>query len=114
MPRKGTETYIAGQVNRLWKIWKWDAPEGDGNFFLWFPVIHCKQIWKWDAPEGDGNTTPVSRSIMPPRFGNEMPRKGTETKSVTYIKEIGVKDLEMRCPGRGRKQNVQLLKNFIV
>ena len=35
-------------------------------------------------------------------FGNEMPRKGTETGQM-FLQIPGFPDLEMRCPGRGRK-----------
>ena len=32
MPRKGTETDVLAEskINQIF-IWKWDAPEGDGN-----------------------------------------------------------------------------------
>ena len=36
-------------------------------------------------------------------FGNEMPRKGTET-NFPYINRFHICYLEMRCPGRGRKR----------
>ena len=36
-------------------------------------------IWKWDAPEGDGNVHRPARILRNSRFGNEIPWKGTET-----------------------------------
>ena len=38
------------------------------------------------------------------KFGNEMPRKGTETFLASLTNTFY--NLEMRCPGRGRKQEV--------
>ena len=35
-------------------------------------------------------------------FGNEMPRKGTETEVLAIRAALEGFDLEMRCPGRGR------------
>ena len=44
------------------------------------------------------------------KFGNEMPRKGTETHFGFFVQLIA--DLEMRCPGRGRKRKLLILAYF--
>ena len=42
------------------------------------------------------------------QFGNKMPREGTETRSADPLK-YSHKNLEIRCPERGRKLLCQLI-----
>ena len=125
MPRKGTETGKPDGLGkpvfnlemrcpgrgrkRQWhlisslhfKIWKWDAPEGDGNYLCWHSKSPGLFIWKWDAPEGDGNfklcifrfPLIIWKWDAPEGDGN----------CITFMCSSSLFYLEMRCPGRGRK-----------
>ena len=79
MPRKGTETEIMFSLYKSIIIFGNEMPrkgtETCSHFFFRFSFFS---------------------------FGNEMPRKGTETEVEVYDEEDDT-DLEMRCPGRGRK-----------
>ena len=123
MPRKGTEIQAVYHSHTRSTIWKWDAPEGDGNNTL-SPNVRLWNIWKWDAPEGDGNYPVASDARFVTDLEMRCPGRGRKSESLCYsqphsiwkwdapdgdgnsselvVCEFGY-DLEMRCPGRGRK-----------
>ena len=85
------------------RIWKWDAPEGDGNKFHRFFHRVLQTIWKWDAPEGDGNSISSAVKTFPSIWKWDAPEgDGNAIRQISSLNQLLY--LEMRCPGRGRKQ----------
>ena len=109
------EMRCPGRGRKLWccsvylcqlsRIWKWDAPEGDGNAFPRNSGRPTGSNLEMRCP-GRGRKPILSlwKRLKCP-FGNEMPRKGTETNNFKTVSVPHVY-LEMRCPGRGRKHNI--------
>ena len=84
MPRKGTETKMAKRHEQNKKIWKWDALEGDGNsYFSSYNLINVNLEMRCPG-RGRKRRRPVFKGTYK-EFGNEMPRKGTETYNVMII-----------------------------
>ena len=105
MPRKGTETGShSSECDTINDYLEMRCPGRGRKHTCHCFVLLWNMIWKWDAPEGDGNCSPrIADRTAGKVFGNEMPRKGTETLSLAF-QENGFPYLEMRCPGRGRKR----------
>ena len=100
-PGRGRKLSASESIVHLVQIWKWDAPEGDGNDCEKLIEI-CNHIWKWDAPEGDGNLQALECSVPPDDLEMRCPGRGRKQSNFPLI-PFHYPDLEMRCPGRGRK-----------
>ena len=79
MPRKGTETFLPWLLTSSQNYLEMRCPGRGRKHVNRLSSIFFEFIWKWDAPEGDGNLYSSPPHVFKWRFGNEMPRKGTET-----------------------------------
>ena len=108
MPRKGTETTPPTTCFGMSLHLEMRCP-GRGRKQYVDVITESQFEFGNEMPRKGTETHPMegleASSVL---FGNEMPRKGTETSLRNATADCWA-DLEMRCPGRGRKQLLQLL-----